>query len=116
MVLRLNNIYKINSKAVYMVAVDLGGENGIRVALMDLSYHMIKEKFGSKIELFNGHKLKEALTVILKDFLQEINILREKIVGICIGVPGIVDFKLKKIIAAPCLNWEISFCSQDRIF
>ena len=42
---------------------------------MDLSYHMVKEKFGPKIEFLNGHKLKEALTVILKDFLQEINIL-----------------------------------------
>jgi len=113
MVLRLNNIYKINSKAAYMVAVDLGGENGIRVALMDLSYHMVKEKFGPKIEFLNGHKLKEALTVILRDFLQEINILREKIVGICIGVPGIVDFKSKKIIAAPCLNWEISLEDLD---
>jgi predicted NBD/HSP70 family sugar kinase len=106
-------LLKINSKAAYMVAVDLGGENGIRVALMDLSYHMVKEKFGPKIEFLNGHKLKEALTVILKDFLQEINILREKIVGICIGVPGIVDFKSKKIIAAPCLNWEISLEDLD---
>ena len=106
-------LLKINSKAAYMVAVDLGGENGIRVALMDLSYHMVKEKFGPKIELLNGHKLKEALTVILKDFLEEINILREKIVGICIGVPGIVDFKSKKIIAAPCLNWEISLEDLD---
>jgi predicted NBD/HSP70 family sugar kinase len=106
-------LLKINSKAAYMVAVDLGGENGIRVALMDLSYHMVKEKFGPKIELLNGHKLKEALTVILKDFLQEINIPREKILSICIGVPGIVDFKSKKIIAASCLNWEISLEDLD---
>jgi DNA-binding Lrp family transcriptional regulator len=31
-------LLKINSKIAYMIAVDLGGENGIRVALMDLSY------------------------------------------------------------------------------
>ena len=106
-------LLKINSKAAYMVAVDLGGENGIRVALMDLSYHMIKEKCGPKIELLNSKKFKNALSVILTDFIREINIPREKILSLCIGVPGIVDFKSKKIIAAPCLNWEISLEDLD---
>ena len=108
-------ILKINSKAAYMIAVDLGGENGIRVALMDLSYHIIKEKFGPKIESLNSQKLKNSLSVILKDFIREINIPKEKILSICIGVPGIVDFKSKKIIAAPCLNWEISLEDLDLI-
>ena len=106
---------KINSKAAYMVAVDLGGENGIRVALMDLSYHIIKEKCGPKIESLNGKKFKNALSVILTDFIREMNIPSEKILSICIGVPGIVDFKSKKIIAAPCLNWEISLEDLDLI-
>ncbi len=101
-------LLKINSKAVYMIAVDLGGENGIRVALMDLSYNIIKEKVGPKIELLNSQKLKNALKVILKDFIKEINIPREKILSICISVPGIIDFKSKKITVAPYLNWEIS--------
>jgi len=104
---------KINSKAAYMIAVDLGGENGIRVALMDLSYHIIKEKCGPKIESLNGKKFKNALSVILTDFIREIDIPSEKILSICIGVPGIVDFKSKKIIAAPCLNWEISLEDLD---
>jgi len=99
---------KINSKAAYMVAVDLGGENGIRVALMDLSYNIVKEKFGPKIESLNSQKLKNSLSVILKDFIKEINISKEKILSICIGVPGIIDNKLKKVTVAPYLNWEIS--------
>jgi len=101
-------LLKINSKIAYMIAVDLGGENGIRVALMDLSYHIIKEKFGPKIESLNGKKFKNALSVILTDFIREMNIPRGKILGICIGVPGIIDYKLKKVTVAPCLNWEIS--------
>jgi len=36
------------------------------------------------------------------------NIPKGKILGICIGVPGIIDYKLKKVTVAPCLNWEIS--------
>jgi len=103
----------INSKAAYMIAVDLGGENGIRVALMDLSYHIIKEKCGPKIESLKGKKFKDALSVILTDFIREVDIPSEKILSICIGVPGIVDFKSKKIIAAPCLNWEISLGDLD---
>jgi len=82
-------LLKINSKTAYMIAVDLGGENGIRVALMDFSYHIIKEKFGPKIESLNGKKFKNALSVILTDFIREMNIPRGKILGICIGVPGI---------------------------
>jgi len=101
-------LLKINSKAAYMIAVDLGGENGIRVGLLDLSYNIVKEKFGPKIESLNGQKLKNSLSVILKDFIKEINIPKEKILSICIGVPGIVDYKLKKVTVAPCLNWEIS--------
>lgn len=101
-------LLKINSKVAYMIAVDLGGENGIRVALMDLSYNIVKEMFGPKIELLNSQKLKNALSVILKDFIKEINIPREKILGICIGVPGIIDFKSNKVTVAPYLNWEIS--------
>lgn len=101
-------LLKINSKAVYMIAVDLGGENGIRVALMDLSYNIVNEKFGPKIESLNSKKLKNALSVILKDFIKEINIPKEKILSICIGVPGIIDIKLKKVTVAPYLNWEIS--------
>ena len=101
-------LLKINSKAAYMVAVDLGGENGIRVALMDLSYNIVKEKFDSKIESLNSQKLKNSLSVILKDFIKEINIPKEKILSICIGVPGIIDNKLKKVTVAPYLNWEIS--------
>jgi len=101
-------LLEINSKAAYMIAVDLGGENGIRVALMDLSYNIVNEKFGPKIESLNSQKIKNSLSVILKDFIKENNISKEKILGICIGVPGIIDYKLKKVTAAPCLDWEIS--------
>ena len=102
-------LLKVNSKAVYMIAIDLGGENGIRVALMDLSYNIVQEKFGlKKIEFLNSQKLKSALSIILKDFIKEVDIPREKISNICIGVPGIIDFKSKKVTVAPYLNWEIS--------
>lgn len=52
-------LLKINSKAAYMIAVDLGGENGIRMALMDLSCNIVNEKFGPKIESLNSQKLRE---------------------------------------------------------
>ena len=101
-------LLKINSKVAYMIAVDLGGENGIRLALVDLSYNIVNEKFGPKIESLNSKKIKNALNVILRDFVKEINISKEKILSICIGVPGIIDTKLKKLTVAPRLNWEIS--------
>jgi len=104
-------LLKINAETAYMIAVDLGGENGIRLALMDLSYNIIKEKFGPKMESLNGQKLKKSLSFLLKDFIKEINISQEKILGIGIGVPGIIDSKLKKVTGTPYLNWEM--CLDD---
>jgi len=100
-------LLKLNSRAAYMLAVDLGGENGIRAALMDLSNNIVKERLGPKIELLKGGELKDALRITVSDLIKEINIPKNKILGICIGVPGIIDFKLKKVTIAPYLNWEI---------
>jgi predicted NBD/HSP70 family sugar kinase len=99
---------KINTKAAYVIAVDLGGENGIRMGLIDLSYNILKKKSGPNIECLNSKKIKNALNVILKDFIKEINIPKQKILGVCIGIPGIIDTKLKKVTLAPRLNWEVS--------
>ena len=101
-------LLQINAETAYLIAIDLGGENGIRAALMDLSYNIVQEKFGPKIESFNSQKLKNALSVLIKDFIEEINVPIEKILHICIGVPGIIDFNAKKVTGAPYLNWEMS--------
>ncbi|MEA3485225.1 MAG: ROK family transcriptional regulator [Candidatus Aerophobetes bacterium] len=101
-------LLKLNPGAAYMLAVDLGGENGIRAALMDLSNNIIKERVGPKIELLKGEELKYVLSVTVSDLIKGVDVPRNKILGICIGVPGIIDFKLKKVTIAPYLNWEIS--------
>ncbi len=43
-------LLKLNPRAAYMLAVDLGGENGIRVALMDL-FNNIVEEWGPLVRL-----------------------------------------------------------------
>lgn len=101
-------LLEINLKVAYIIAVDLGGEKGIRIALMDLSYNIVKEKFGPKIKSLDDEKLKNVLNVILTDFIKEINIPKEKILAICIGVPGIIGTNLKKIRIDSYLNREIS--------
>lgn len=104
-------LLQINSKTAYMIAVDLGNENGIRIALIDLSYNIIFEKYSPKIEALNNQKLKKILTNLLTNFISEIEnrkIPKEKILRICVGVPGIIDYKEMKITVAPFLNWEIS--------
>ncbi len=98
----------LNPKAAYMLAVDLGREDGIKVALMDLSNNIVEERLGPKIELLKGEELKYALNITVNDLIKEGDVPRGKILGICIGVPGIIDFKMKKITVAPYLNWEVS--------
>ncbi len=101
-------LLKLNPKAAYMLAVDLGGGNGVRVALMNLSNNIVEERVGPKIELLKGKELKDALSITVDDLIKKVDVPRDKILGICIGVPGIIDFKLKKVTVAPYLNWEIS--------
>lgn len=101
-------LLKLNSKAACMIAVDVGGEDGIRVASMDLLNNIVEERFGPKIEDLKADELKHALSTTVNDLMRDIDVPRNKILGVCIGVPGTVDSKLKKITIAPYLNWEIS--------
>lgn len=101
-------LLELNPKAAYMLAVDLGREDGIRAALMDLSNNIVEERPGPKIELLKGKELKQALNITVNDLIKEGDVPSGKILGICIGVPGIIDFKMKKITIAPYLNWEVS--------
>lgn len=103
-------LLQINPERASMIAVDLGGENGIRAALIDLSYNIVREKSSTKRETYhhNSTNFKNQLNSFLSDFLSELNIPKEKILQICIGVPGIIDYKAKRVTAAPYLNWEIS--------
>ncbi len=101
-------LLELNPKAAYMLAVDLGREDGIRAALMDLSNNIVEERPGPKIELLKGKELKQALNITVNDLIKEGDVPSDKILGICIGVPGIIDFKMKKITIAPYLNWEVS--------
>ncbi|MDI9597754.1 MAG: ROK family transcriptional regulator [Atribacterota bacterium] len=101
-------LIQINSESAYIIAVDLGSENGIRVALMDLSCDIVKEKSYHEKDPFTIQNLKNTLSIIINDFLEEIEIPLKKILNICIGVPGIIDYNEMKITAAPYLNWEIS--------
>jgi len=100
-------LLKLNSRAAYMLAVDLGGEDGIRAALMDLSNNIVEERVGPKIELLKGKELKHVLSMTVSNLIKEIGVPKDKILSLCIGVPGIIDFKLKKVTIAPYLNWEI---------
>jgi len=95
----------INPKSTYTIAVDLGVENGIKAALVDLSYNITKQVVTPKKSKDN--RLSFYLTSTIKELLKDIDFSLNKIVGICIGVPGIIDFKLKKVTIAPYLNWEI---------
>ncbi len=101
-------LLQLNPETAFTIALDLGAENGLRIALLNLSYQIVHEKNGPKIESFHSQKLKNILRLIIKNFLKEINVPKDKIVQICIGVPGIIDFKERKLTVAPYLNWEIS--------
>lgn len=88
----------------YMIAVDLGVESGIKAALVDLSYNITKQVVTPKKS--KDDQLSFYLTSIIKELLKDIDFSLDKIAGVCIGVPGVVDLRSRKLTIAPCLNWE----------
>lgn len=95
----------INPSSVYMIAVDLGVENGIKAALVNLSYNITKYVITPKRS--KDAQLSFYLTSTIKELLKDIDFSLDKIAGICIGVPGVVDLRSRKITIAPYLDWEI---------
>lgn len=101
-------LLRINPKAGYVLAADLGYEDGIRVALMDLSNNIVRETSGPPMEILRGGELGEILSMIVCELLQKENISEKKVLGVCIGVPGIIDFNSGKVTTVtPYLNQEI---------
>ena len=59
MQLNILNHFVALLETTFMIAIDFGGENGIRTVLIDLAYNIIHEKSSAKIESFDSKKPKK---------------------------------------------------------
>ncbi|MDX1357441.1 MAG: ROK family protein [Clostridia bacterium] len=92
-------ILKVKADGGYIIATDLQ-ENGYNLGLFNLNCIPINEKF---IKLGDYEKLGESITKEIEKVLESNKILTDRLLGICIGAPGIIDRDEGRIISSTIL-------------
>ena len=92
-------ILKVKADGGYIIATDLQ-ENGYNLGLFNLNCIPINETF---IKLGDYEKLGESITKEIEKVLESNKILTDRLLGICIGAPGIIDRDEGRIISSTIL-------------
>jgi len=93
---RRPTLLDINKKGAYSICIDLQ-EKGYNIEIYDLQCNSVKAKF---IDMNDYHKLSNSLITNITNILKEKNIDEDKMLGICIGAPGLIDKNKEKVISS----------------
>ncbi|MBD7963149.1 ROK family protein [Fictibacillus norfolkensis] len=88
----------------YVLTVDIGGTS-IECGLFDWSGNLLSTSLLHTMEVLQGDVV-EQLAEELRRKMDENGILIEKVFGLGVGVPGIVDVKSGVVLKAPSLKWD----------
>lgn len=99
---RRPNILQFDPSAGYAIGVDFSGVE-IRIGIVDFGYHLcFFEQFSTQSDF--KQVLNHDFPLHVQSLLQKSRIPREKIRGICIGVPGVVNPVQQTIELAPLVG------------
>ncbi len=82
----------VNQSRYYVLGVDVGIDS-VRYVLIDLSANIVVKKEKALPPQVDGDALVEILSENIKLLLEEENMVREQILGIGVGMPGIVNYQ-----------------------
>jgi glucokinase-like ROK family protein len=101
---RKSILYEVNSTAGYAMGIDLQVDRIVFV-LLDFAGNLVSTK---EIPLTNKSEwaVASVLNKVIPEFVRENNISVDKILGVGLGVPGIVNSQSGIINFAPNLEWE----------
>jgi len=78
----------------------------VHAILIDLMGNIVYERFIDMPKVFETENVIALLEDEIENVLQSFKLDREKLLGIGISVPGLVDIKTHKIVLAPNLGWN----------
>lgn len=89
---RRPNLFCINPEYQYVVGVDINLHT-LNVAVFDLNNQLVHREEYKDFELENTADYTDALCEKIKYSLNELNIVKEKVLAVGVSVPGLVDAK-----------------------
>jgi len=102
---RRPNLYELNPKSYYSIGVDIDVDF-IRFILMDITGNV---EYRDKISSGFDQSVPESIGAVVEKVRQIVrlnNISEDRLLGVGISVPGMVENKTHEIIFAPNLGWE----------
>lgn len=102
---RRPNLYELNPKSYYSVGVDIDVDY-VRFILMDITG---KVEYRDRVESGPGQSVAELIKLIeekVHQVVQQFKIEEDRLLGIGVSIPGMVDNITHEIIFAPNLGWE----------
>lgn len=97
-------LLKVNPNGGYMVGVELTAE-GFRLAAFDLR---MKRVFGRDCRVQDYSRIGHDIAECIRGMLHELDVGQERLHGVCIGVPGLIDKNTHRVIASTVIPIEES--------
>jgi len=83
-------MYAINADAMYILAIAMDQMN-TRIQLVDLQNKPVAEMLLFELELAGNDRALDKLVEYINQYLESCGVLKDKITGIGIGMPGFID-------------------------
>lgn len=98
-------LLELKPGSFYSIGIDIDVDC-INAVLMDITGEVIHELAEDKVSAVNLEGAAKTVEAIVEEILVRFSIAPDKLLGIGISVPGMVDNETHKIVFAPNLGWE----------
>lgn len=90
---------------MYRIGIDLGGTS-IKAGIVDNTYHILLEENVPTDTDGGAEKIIETISQIAESLIAGIGCRPEEVLGMGIGIPGVVDCRMGKVLYANNVCWE----------
>ena len=97
-------LLELKPRSFYSIGIDLD-VNYINLIVVDITGNIVFEKFTGMPEYLRFDRVMSLMEAEVVSLIGELGIGAEKLLGIGVSIPGMVDSETKKIILAPNLGW-----------
>ncbi|BAS27781.1 ROK family transcriptional regulator [Limnochorda pilosa] len=111
---RKARLVELNARAGFIAAVDLGATS-LDAAVTDLQLHILAER-SEPVDVAQGPTLMlERATQMVRALLADLGLTPDRLLGVGMGVPGPVDYRLGRTVSPPIMPGWNQFPIKDHL-